>query len=55
MRAGACIYDVRSHGYLDRKAIRISGYKTIATSCSTIKSKLGAEGGRPDPPRNADA
>ena len=25
MTAGACIYDVRSHGYFDRKAIRIRG------------------------------
>jgi len=29
MRAGACIYDVRSHGYLDRKAIRISGSRRL--------------------------
>ncbi len=25
MRAGACIYDVRSHGYLDPRAVRITG------------------------------
>jgi rhodanese-related sulfurtransferase len=29
MRAGAYIYDVRSHGYLDRKVIRISGSKRL--------------------------
>jgi rhodanese-related sulfurtransferase len=29
MRAGAYIYDVRSHGYLDRKAIRISGSRRL--------------------------
>jgi membrane protein DedA with SNARE-associated domain/rhodanese-related sulfurtransferase len=29
IRAGACIYDVRSHGYLDRKAIRITGSRRL--------------------------
>jgi len=29
MRTGACIYDVRSHGYLDRKAIRIRGSRRL--------------------------
>jgi rhodanese-related sulfurtransferase len=29
LRAGACIYDVRSHGYLDRKAIRIRGSRRL--------------------------
>jgi membrane protein DedA with SNARE-associated domain/rhodanese-related sulfurtransferase len=29
VRAGAFIYDVRSHGYLDRKAIRISGSRRL--------------------------
>lgn len=29
MKAGACIYDVRSHGYLDRKAMRITGSRRL--------------------------
>jgi membrane protein DedA with SNARE-associated domain len=29
MTAGACIYDVRSHGYLDRKAVRIKGSRRL--------------------------
>jgi membrane protein DedA with SNARE-associated domain/rhodanese-related sulfurtransferase len=29
MSAGACIYDVRSHGYLDRKAMRIRGSRRL--------------------------
>jgi membrane protein DedA with SNARE-associated domain/rhodanese-related sulfurtransferase len=29
MRAGACIYDVRSHGYLDAKATRITGSRRL--------------------------
>jgi membrane protein DedA with SNARE-associated domain len=29
LRAGACIYDVRSHGYLDRKATRITGSRRL--------------------------
>jgi membrane protein DedA with SNARE-associated domain/rhodanese-related sulfurtransferase len=29
MRAGAYIYDVRSHGYLDSKAVRISGSRRL--------------------------
>jgi membrane protein DedA with SNARE-associated domain/rhodanese-related sulfurtransferase len=29
MAAGACIYDVRSHGYLDAKAIRIRGSRRL--------------------------
>jgi membrane protein DedA with SNARE-associated domain/rhodanese-related sulfurtransferase len=29
MKAGACIYDVRSHGYLDRKAMRIRGSRRL--------------------------
>ena len=29
LSAGACIYDVRSHGYLDRKAIRIKGSRRL--------------------------
>jgi membrane protein DedA with SNARE-associated domain/rhodanese-related sulfurtransferase len=29
MTTGACIYDVRSHGYLDRKAMRITGSRRL--------------------------
>jgi membrane protein DedA with SNARE-associated domain/rhodanese-related sulfurtransferase len=29
MSIGACIYDVRSHGYLDRKAMRITGSRRL--------------------------
>jgi rhodanese-related sulfurtransferase len=29
MSAGACIYDVRSHGYLDAKATRITGSRRL--------------------------
>jgi membrane protein DedA with SNARE-associated domain/rhodanese-related sulfurtransferase len=29
MQSGACVYDVRSHGYLDRKAIRITGSRRL--------------------------
>jgi membrane protein DedA with SNARE-associated domain/rhodanese-related sulfurtransferase len=29
MRAGAYVYDVRSHGYLDRNAVRISGSRRL--------------------------
>jgi membrane protein DedA with SNARE-associated domain len=29
MKAGACVYDVRSHGYLDRKAMRITGSRRL--------------------------
>jgi membrane protein DedA with SNARE-associated domain/rhodanese-related sulfurtransferase len=29
MKGGACIYDVRSHGYLDRKAMRITGSRRL--------------------------
>jgi membrane protein DedA with SNARE-associated domain/rhodanese-related sulfurtransferase len=29
VKAGACIYDVRSHGYLDRKAVRITGSRRL--------------------------
>ena len=29
LSAGACIYDVRSHGYFDRKAIRIRGSRRL--------------------------
>jgi membrane protein DedA with SNARE-associated domain/rhodanese-related sulfurtransferase len=29
VKAGACIYDVRSHGYLDRKAMRITGSRRL--------------------------
>src|ERR1700704_5675042 len=29
MTIGACIYDVRSHGYLDRKAMRITGSRRL--------------------------
>ena len=29
LAAGACVYDVRSHGYLDAKAIRITGSRRL--------------------------
>src|SRR6267143_2495685 len=29
MAAGACVYDVRSHGYLDAKATRITGSRRL--------------------------
>ena len=29
VKAGACIYDVRSHGYLDRNAVRITGSRRL--------------------------
>jgi membrane protein DedA with SNARE-associated domain len=32
MTSGACIYDVRSHGYLDRKAVRIKGSIWISSA-----------------------
>ena len=44
MAAGACIYDVRSHGYLDAKATRITGSRRLDPNTLTRCSEQFPDG-----------
>ena len=46
MAAGACVYDVRSHGYLDAKAIRITGSRRLDPNALNRSSEEYPDGQR---------